>query len=192
MTVFEIPNPCEIPATVGESRFGSRRGRTGECRRNGRSAWSRDRAPSPRYGFPEGCHRCPYNRKPLEEEEQASAREEDCSSLAEYSGFPTLRWEPVHAYHYVTTPLHSVLPPGHLAPPTSETVDNEGFQTVRSKAALRRTRNLASAALPVDPTVMGTVLYQPASAGGSFRNCSTLTIAQALSLRTGVAAIRVN
>ncbi|KAL3199834.1 hypothetical protein MRX96_043759 [Rhipicephalus microplus] len=78
------------------------------------------------------------------------------------------------------------------AAPTTETVDHEGFQTVRSKAALRRTRNLTSAALPVDPAVKGTVLYRPASAGGSFRNCPRLTIAQALSLHPGVAAIRVN
>ncbi|KAL3198510.1 hypothetical protein MRX96_014326 [Rhipicephalus microplus] len=80
----------------------------------------------------------------------------------------------------------------HAAAPTIETVDHEGFQTVRSKAALRRTRNLTSAALPVDPAVKGTVLYRPASAGGSFRNCPRLTIAQALSLHPGVAAIRVN
>ncbi|KAL3207011.1 hypothetical protein MRX96_010341 [Rhipicephalus microplus] len=53
-------------------------------------------------------------------------------------------------------------------------------------------RNLTSAALPVDPAVKGTVLYRPASAGGSFRNCPRLTIAQALSLHPGVAAIRVN
>ncbi|KAL3188182.1 hypothetical protein MRX96_023932 [Rhipicephalus microplus] len=78
------------------------------------------------------------------------------------------------------------------AAPTTETVDHEGFQTVRSKAALHRTRNLTSAALPVDPAVKGTVLYRPASAGGSFRNCPRLTIAQALSLHPGVAAIRVN
>ncbi|KAL3243471.1 hypothetical protein MRX96_020535 [Rhipicephalus microplus] len=80
----------------------------------------------------------------------------------------------------------------HAAAPTTETVDHEGFQTVCSKAALRRTRNLTSAALPVDPAVKGTVLYRPASAGGSFRNCPRLTIAQALSLHPGVAAIRVN
>ncbi|KAL3220173.1 hypothetical protein MRX96_030001 [Rhipicephalus microplus] len=56
----------------------------------------------------------------------------------------------------------------HVAFPTSETVDDEGFQTVRSKAALRRTRNLTSATLPVDPAVVGTMLYRPASAGGPF------------------------
>ncbi|KAL3216684.1 hypothetical protein MRX96_051157 [Rhipicephalus microplus] len=75
---------------------------------------------------------------------------------------------------------------------TSETVDDEGFQTVRNKAALRRTRNLTLATLPVDPAVVATVLYQPASAGGSFRNCPRLTIAKVLWLRPGVAAIQVN
>ncbi|KAH8021736.1 hypothetical protein HPB51_016684 [Rhipicephalus microplus] len=80
----------------------------------------------------------------------------------------------------------------HAAAPTTETVDHEGFQTVRSKAALRRIRNRTSAALPVDPAVKGTVLYRPASAGGSFQNCPRLTIAQALWLHPGVAAIRVN
>ncbi|KAL3242840.1 hypothetical protein MRX96_047687 [Rhipicephalus microplus] len=80
----------------------------------------------------------------------------------------------------------------HAAALTTETVDREGFQTVRPKAALRRTRNLNSTALPVDPAVKETVLYRPASAGGSFRNCPRLTIAQALSLHPGVAAIRVN
>ncbi|KAH8025421.1 hypothetical protein HPB51_007733 [Rhipicephalus microplus] len=89
-------------------------------------------------------------------------------------------------------PLHSALPSYMCPPPTSETVDDEGFQTVRSKSALRRTRNRTSAALSLDPAVVGMVLYQPASAGGSFRNFLRLTIAQALSLRPGVVAILVN
>ncbi|KAH7986190.1 hypothetical protein HPB52_025144 [Rhipicephalus sanguineus] len=84
------------------------------------------------------------------------------------------------------------LAPGNTAPPASQTVDEEGFQTVRSRAALRRTRDLTTAALPVDSTVVGTVLYHPAVAGGSFRSCPRLTLAQALLSRPGVAAIRVN
>ncbi|KAL3183963.1 hypothetical protein MRX96_006283 [Rhipicephalus microplus] len=63
------------------------------------------------------------------------------------------------------------------SPPTSETVDDEGLQTVYSKTAFRCTKNRTSAALPVDPWVVGTVLDQPAFTGGSFRNCPRLTIA---------------
>ncbi|KAL3184454.1 hypothetical protein MRX96_031746 [Rhipicephalus microplus] len=80
----------------------------------------------------------------------------------------------------------------HVAFPTSETVDDKSFLTVRFKAALCRTRNLTSAALPVDPAVVATVIYRSASPGDSFRNCPRQTIAQALSLHPGVAAIWVN
>lgn len=90
------------------------------------------------------------------------------------------------------TPPSLHLAPGNAALPASQTVDEEGFQTVRSRAALRRTRDLTTAALPVDPTVVGTVLYRPAAAGGSFRSCPRLTLAQALSSHPGVSAIRVN
>ncbi|KAH7931439.1 hypothetical protein HPB52_025675 [Rhipicephalus sanguineus] len=73
-------------------------------------------------------------------------------------------------------------------PPPAE----EDFKEVCSKAASRRARKLASSALPVDSAVVGTVLFKPSGPGGSFQGSSRLTLAQVLSSRPGVAAIRVN
>ncbi|KAH8009375.1 hypothetical protein HPB51_015698 [Rhipicephalus microplus] len=71
--------------------------------------------------------------------------------------------------------------------------DTEGFQVVTTKSARRRARDLAAAAaLPVDPAVVGTVLFRPSAPGGTFSGSPRLTLAQALSTRPGVAAIRVN
>ncbi|KAH7935828.1 hypothetical protein HPB52_014145 [Rhipicephalus sanguineus] len=50
----------------------------------------------------------------------------------------------------------------------------------------------AAAALLVDQTIVGTVLYRPSAPGGTFSGSSRLILAQALSARPGVAAIRVN
>ncbi|KAH7946786.1 hypothetical protein HPB52_004230 [Rhipicephalus sanguineus] len=71
--------------------------------------------------------------------------------------------------------------------------DTEGFQVVTTKGARRRARDLAAAAaLPVDPAIVGTVLFRPSAPGGSFSGSPRLILAQALSTRPGVAAIRVN
>ncbi|KAL3242248.1 hypothetical protein MRX96_021294 [Rhipicephalus microplus] len=71
--------------------------------------------------------------------------------------------------------------------------DTEGFQVVTTKSARRRARDLAAAAaLPVDPAIVGTVLFRPSAPGGTFSGSPRLTLAQALSTRPGVAAIRVN
>ncbi|KAH7961200.1 hypothetical protein HPB52_005397 [Rhipicephalus sanguineus] len=68
----------------------------------------------------------------------------------------------------------------------------EDFKEVCSKAASRRARKLASAALHVDSAVVGTVLFKPSAPGGSFQGSPRLTLAQVFSSRPGVAAIRVN
>ncbi|KAH7943088.1 hypothetical protein HPB52_004914 [Rhipicephalus sanguineus] len=73
-------------------------------------------------------------------------------------------------------------------PPPAE----EDFKEVCSKAASCRARKLESAALPVDSAVVGTVLFKPSAPGGSFKGSPRLTLAQVLSSRPGVAAIRVN
>ncbi|KAL3185150.1 hypothetical protein MRX96_031026 [Rhipicephalus microplus] len=46
--------------------------------------------------------------------------------------------------------------------------------------------------LPVDPAIVGTVLFRPSAPGGTFSGSPRLILAQALSARPGVAAIRVN
>ncbi|KAL3201722.1 hypothetical protein MRX96_042832 [Rhipicephalus microplus] len=66
------------------------------------------------------------------------------------------------------------------------------FQEVRLKAALRRTKKLALVARPVNPAVMGMVLYRPSDSGGFVRGMPHLSLAYALSSRSGVAEIRVN
>ncbi|KAH8020520.1 hypothetical protein HPB51_002469 [Rhipicephalus microplus] len=69
----------------------------------------------------------------------------------------------------------------------------EGFQLVTTRSARRRARDLAAAAaLPVDPAIVGTVLFQPSAPRGTFSGSPRLILAQALSARPGVAAIRVN
>ncbi|KAL3196814.1 hypothetical protein MRX96_045085 [Rhipicephalus microplus] len=71
--------------------------------------------------------------------------------------------------------------------------DTEGFQVVTTRSAGRRARDLAAAAaLPVDPAIVGTVLFRPSAPGGTFSGSPRLILAQALSTRPGVAAIRVN
>ncbi|KAL3228202.1 hypothetical protein MRX96_004108 [Rhipicephalus microplus] len=127
------------------------------------------------------CSKCPYRRGPSKEEEQESAQEQVCCSFAEYSGSPPP--SSVNQRTQTTTmgsppALHTS--PANLARPTRETVDDAGFQTISSKAAIRRTRNLTSAPRPVGPMVVGAMLYRSASAGGSFPDCPRLTIAQAL------------
>ncbi|XP_070395457.1 uncharacterized protein [Dermacentor albipictus] len=57
---------------------------------------------------------------------------------------------------------------------------------------LRRAKALETAALPVDPAVIGTVLFRPSAPGGAFRGAPRLALAAALSSRAGVAAVRVN
>lgn len=74
----------------------------------------------------------------------------------------------------------------------SHTVEEEGFRPVLSKGARRRAKASGSAALPVDPTIIGTVLFRPSAPGGAFRDSPRLSLAQELSSRPGVAAIRVN
>ncbi|KAL3205502.1 hypothetical protein MRX96_040795 [Rhipicephalus microplus] len=127
--------------------------------------------PHPAAAFLKDATSADTTGKPRRKRNRNRRRKEDCTSLAECSGFPTLFWESVQADY------------NHVATPTPHTA----LQTRSSPY-----QNLTSAALPVDPAVKGTVLYRPASAGGSFRNCPTLTIAQALSLHPGVAVIRVN
>ncbi|KAH8019435.1 hypothetical protein HPB51_019408 [Rhipicephalus microplus] len=71
--------------------------------------------------------------------------------------------------------------------------DTEGFQVVTTRSARRRARDLAAAAaLPVDPAIVGTVLFRTSAPGGTFSESPRLILAQALSARPGVAAIRVN
>ncbi|KAH7938670.1 hypothetical protein HPB51_028812 [Rhipicephalus microplus] len=71
--------------------------------------------------------------------------------------------------------------------------DTEGFQVVTTRSARRRARDLAAAAaLPVDPAIVGTVLFRPSAPGGTFSGSSCLILAQALYARPGIAAIRVN
>ncbi|KAL3174895.1 hypothetical protein MRX96_010926 [Rhipicephalus microplus] len=71
--------------------------------------------------------------------------------------------------------------------------DTEGFQVVTTKSARHRARDLAAAAaLPVDPAIVGTVLFRPSAPGGTFSGSPRLILAQALSTRPGVATIRVN
>ncbi|KAH6926481.1 hypothetical protein HPB50_018798 [Hyalomma asiaticum] len=69
--------------------------------------------------------------------------------------------------------------PPSPVPPAGPQIDQEGFQTVLTKAAQRRARDVTSAALPADPAVVGTVLYRPSAAG--FRSSPLLYLAQALS-----------
>ncbi|KAH7983691.1 hypothetical protein HPB52_013628 [Rhipicephalus sanguineus] len=91
----------------------------------------------------------------------------------------------------VTTGRPPALTPAVTSPPESQP-DEVSFQEVKSKAALRRARKITTAALPVDPAVVGTVLFRPSAPGGSFRGTPRLSIAQALPSHPGVADIRVN
>ncbi|XP_037576998.1 uncharacterized protein LOC119459253 [Dermacentor silvarum] len=79
----------------------------------------------------------------------------------------------------------------HVTPVASEP-PSDGFELVRSKAERRRARALESAALPVDPKIVGTVLFRPSAPGGAFRGAPRLELAAALSARPGVVVVRVN
>ncbi|XP_037579820.1 uncharacterized protein LOC119462550 [Dermacentor silvarum] len=79
----------------------------------------------------------------------------------------------------------------HAAPGVQEP-PSDGFELVRSKANRRHTRALENAALPVNPKVVGTVLFRPSAPGGAFRCAPRLVLAAALLARPGVAAVRVN
>ncbi|KAH8031336.1 hypothetical protein HPB51_016394 [Rhipicephalus microplus] len=71
--------------------------------------------------------------------------------------------------------------------------DIKGFQVVTTRSARRRARDLAAAvALPVDPAIVSTVLFRPSAPKGTFSGSPRLILAQVLSARPGVAAIRVN
>ncbi|KAH7975406.1 hypothetical protein HPB52_001397 [Rhipicephalus sanguineus] len=89
-----------------------------------------------------------------------------------------------------TTGRPPALTPAVTRPPESQP-DEVSFQ-VKSKAALRRARKITTAALPVDPAVVGTVLSRPAAPRGSFRGTPRLSLAQALRSHPGVADVRVN
>ncbi|KAL3210419.1 hypothetical protein MRX96_037170 [Rhipicephalus microplus] len=76
---------------------------------------------------------------------------------------------------------------------SGSTPDTEGSQAVTTRSARRHARDLAvAAALPVDPAIVGTVLFRPSAPGGTFSGSPRLILAQALSARPGVAAVRVN
>nr|XP_050031672.1 uncharacterized protein LOC126527867 [Dermacentor andersoni] len=76
-------------------------------------------------------------------------------------------------------------------PPAREPTP-DGFTLVQSKGDRRRARTLENAALPVDPAVIGTVLFRRAAPGGAFRGALRLALAAALSSRPGLSAVRVN
>ncbi|KAL3180406.1 hypothetical protein MRX96_008969 [Rhipicephalus microplus] len=78
--------------------------------------------------------------------------------------------------------------------PTGDSADTERFQQVLNRGARRRrARDIAAAAaIPVDQTIVGTVLYRPSASGGTFVGFPCLVLAQALSSRPWVAAICVN
>ncbi|XP_049268894.1 mucin-17-like [Rhipicephalus sanguineus] len=63
---------------------------------------------------------------------------------------------------------------------------------VTSTPRASQTRKITTAALPVDPAVVGTVLFRPSAPGGSFHGTPRPSIAQALPSHPGVADIRVN
>ncbi|KAL3183081.1 hypothetical protein MRX96_006863 [Rhipicephalus microplus] len=100
-----------------------------------------------------------------------------CQPSPHLSARPPLQWTPQGS-----TAVQRGVPP-----------DTEGFQVVTTRSARRRARDLAAAAaLPVDPAIVGTVLFRPSAPGGTFSGSPRLILAQALSARPGVAAIRVN
>lgn len=76
--------------------------------------------------------------------------------------------------------------------PSTHAPPAEGFQLVLSKADRRRARAPVSAAIPVNPAVIGTALFRPSVVGGTFRGAPRLSLAAVLSARPGVAAVRVN
>nr|XP_054921490.1 uncharacterized protein LOC129382122 [Dermacentor andersoni] len=77
------------------------------------------------------------------------------------------------------------------APPARE-LNADGFTLVRSRGDRRRAQALETAAIPVDPAVIGTVLFRPSAPGGAFKGAPRLELAATLSSRAGVAAVRVN
>nr|XP_050025111.1 nascent polypeptide-associated complex subunit alpha, muscle-specific form-like [Dermacentor andersoni]XP_050025190.1 nascent polypeptide-associated complex subunit alpha, muscle-specific form-like [Dermacentor andersoni] len=78
------------------------------------------------------------------------------------------------------------------ATPSARESTTYDFTLVQSKRDRRRARALETAALPVDPAVVGTVLFRPSAPGGTFRGAPRLSLAATLSSRPGVAVVRVN
>ncbi|KAL3207890.1 hypothetical protein MRX96_039431 [Rhipicephalus microplus] len=84
-------------------------------------------------------------------------------------------------------------PQGGTAVQRGNPPDPEGFEVVTTRSARRRARDLAAAvAHPVDPAIVGTVLIRPSAPVGTFSGSPRVILAQALSARPSVAAIRVN
>ncbi|KAH7943915.1 hypothetical protein HPB52_013017 [Rhipicephalus sanguineus] len=68
----------------------------------------------------------------------------------------------------------------------------DDFVTVVSKAAQRRAKALAAAAIATDPAVVGAVLYPPSAPGGTFKGSPRLTLAATFATRPDVVAVRIN
>ncbi|XP_070381709.1 uncharacterized protein [Dermacentor albipictus] len=93
--------------------------------------------------------------------------------------------------HSPATPNIPVAALQSTTPPARE-LNADDFTLVRSKSDRRRARALETAAIPVDPAVIGTVLFRPSAPGGAFKGAPRLELAATLSSRAGVAAVRVN
>ncbi|XP_065311912.1 mucin-19-like [Dermacentor albipictus] len=93
--------------------------------------------------------------------------------------------------HSPATPNMPVAALQSTTPPARE-LNADGFTLVRSKGDRRRAKALETAAIPVDPAVIGTVLFRPSAPGGAFKGAPRLELAATLSSRAGVAAVRVN
>nr|XP_050038383.1 proteoglycan 4-like [Dermacentor andersoni] len=78
------------------------------------------------------------------------------------------------------------------AAPPARQLNADGFTLVRSRGDRRRAQALETVAIPVDPAVIGTVLFRPSAPGGAFKGAPRLELAATLSSRAGVAAVRVN
>ncbi|KAL3191248.1 hypothetical protein MRX96_018816 [Rhipicephalus microplus] len=75
---------------------------------------------------------------------------------------------------------------------SGESPRHRGLPGITTRSARRRARDLAAAALPVNPAIVGTVLFRSSAPGDTFSGSPRLILAQALSARPGVAAIPVN
>ncbi|KAH7963966.1 hypothetical protein HPB51_027799 [Rhipicephalus microplus] len=122
-------------------------------------------------------HRKKGKKKPTKKQPPVTASEDTAANLPQPFGKAPTAVD--------TTRRHSS---AARSPP-----DTEGFRVVTTRGARRRARDLAAAAaLLVDPAIVGTVLFRPSAPGGTFSKSPRLILAQALSARPGVAAIRVN